>query len=73
MNNTTPLYKIADLDKRICDVEQNAENTQTYREWIHDISMYIFGEDVYQDEQLNSLSDQELTDIIDELDWLADK
>ena len=67
------LYRVADLDNRICDVEENAENTQTYREWIHDICVYIYGEEIYTNGQLNELSDEELTDIIEELDWLADK
>lgn len=61
------------LDTRICDRELNAENTQTYREWIHDINIYIYGKDCVSDEWLNGLSEQELEDVIDELDWLAEK
>lgn len=67
------IYRVDDLDQRICDIEPYAENTQTYREWIHDISVYIHGEDIYTDEQLNALTNKELTFLINELDWLADK
>ena len=67
------MYKILYLDKRICDVEPEAKNTQTYREWIHDISEYIYGDDYTSDEDLNKMTDKELTYLIDELDWLADK
>lgn len=71
--NKTPLYKTSDLDKRICDVEPAASNTQTYREWIHDISMYLYDFDPTSDEELNNMTDEELTFLIEELDWLADK
>jgi hypothetical protein len=67
------MYKVSDLDRRICDVEPEAVNEQTYREWIHDISVYIYDCDCVTDEELNNMTDEELTDLIDELDWLADK
>ena len=67
------MYKVSDLDKRICDVEPEAKNIQTYREWIHDISEYIYGDDYTSDEKLNNMTDEELTYLIEELDWLADK
>lgn len=67
------MYHIQNLDNRICDVEPGTTNIQTYREWIHDISFYIFGKDLYPDEKLNALSDLEFTEVIEELDWLADK
>lgn len=35
-------WNLTDLDKRICDVEPNAANTQTYREFILE-SMEEFG------------------------------
>ena len=34
--NENPIYNVANLDRRICDCEPGAVNTQTYREWIKD-------------------------------------
>lgn len=73
MDTVRVIYKVANLDKRICDVEPGTVNTQTYREWIHDISMYLYDFDPVSDEELNNMTDEELTFLIEELDWLADK
>lgn len=64
------MYKTSNLDKRICDTIPGTSNTQTHREWIHDIHKYLFKEDI-QDEIINQMSDQELTEFIEELDWLS--
>ena len=58
------------LDKRCCDVYENCSNTQTIREWIHDIEKYI-GEFPSTDKELNNMSKERLEEYIEELDWLA--
>ena len=60
------------LSKRCCDVYENCTNTQTIREWIHDTYRYIYHDDI-SDEGLNKLSNAEIEELIDELDWLASK
>lgn len=55
------------LDKRICDVEENADNTETYREFINDSCDY-FG---IVKPILNT--SEEVKDWIDFLDNLWDK
>ena len=67
MNNL--IYKTSDLDKRICDTISEASNTQTLREWIHDIHQYLYKEDI-SDEEINNMSEQFLNEFIEELDWL---
>ena len=62
--------KRLDLDKRICDIIPDATNTQTLREWTHDIYKYVFKDDI-SDEELNKMSNKELIRFIDELDWLS--
>lgn len=70
------------LDKRICDIEPNAVNTQTYREYIDWGYRFLeTGEtdkanekDLYKrTSDLDVMTDEELTDIIEELDWLLEK
>ena len=53
------------LDKRICDVE-GVENTQTYREFIRE------SEEEFELEQmdLDNMSDENLTEYINFLDYL---
>lgn len=63
------MYKKDNLDHRICDHEPTATNTSTYREWIHHAHREIFHFDI-SDERLNEMTDRELSDLIDELDWL---
>ena len=70
--------KRKDLDKRICDVEPNSTNTDTYREYIdwgyRYIGCNLTGESLYErTADLDRMTDEELTDIIEELDWLLEK
>lgn len=62
------------LDKRWCDLYDECANTHstTVREWIHDIYKYIYGEDI-PDSELDKMTQDELEEFVDELDWLADK
>lgn len=71
------------LDKRICDVEPNSTNTQTYREYIDwgyrfleigDFVNELNEKTLYErTADLDTKTDRELTDIIEELDWLLEK
>lgn len=75
--------KREDLDKRICDVEPNSTNTQTYREYIDwgyrfleigDFVNELNEKTLYErTADLDTKTDRELTDIIEELDWLLEK
>lgn len=75
--------KREDLDKRICDVEPNATNTQTYREFIDwgyrflkigDFADVLNEKTLYErTADLDIKTDEELTDILEELDWLLEK
>lgn len=58
-------YTKSILDKRICDVE-GVENTQTYREFIRE------SEEEFELEQmdLDNMSDENLTEYINFLDYL---
>ena len=60
------------LDKRCCDIYDNCSNTQTIREWIHNTYKALYAEDII-DDALDKMSESELKDFIEELDWLADK
>lgn len=57
------------LDVRICDVEKDAENTQTYREFIEE-SMKEFG---MEPVDLDKLTSRELTYHLNFLDELWNK
>ena len=48
------MIRVSDLDRRICDVEKAALNTQTYREYIHDNDCNM------TDDILDSMADDEL-------------
>ena len=76
--------KREDLDRRICDVEPNSTNTQTYREYIDwgyrfleigdFVNELINGKTLYErTADLDVKTDKDLTDIIEELDWLLEK
>ena len=54
------------LDKRICDVEKQASNTQTFREFIRE------SEEEFEiaPANLDSMNNQELTNYLDFLDEL---
>lgn len=57
------------LDTRICNVEKNAGNTQTYREFIVD-SENDFDLEI---KDLDNMSDEELNKYINFLDYLWTK
>lgn len=57
------------LDKRICDVEKNADNTQTYREFIRE-SERMFE---LSPAPLDLYSDEELKEYLEELNYLWEK
>lgn len=61
-----------DLDKRICDCEPGATNTEIYREFIIHTSKELFGQS-YDFLDFEDISEEELNKIIDELDWLLEK
>jgi hypothetical protein len=64
--------KKSDFDKRICDVEPNADNTETYREFLINSMRHIYGDDVPIPD-FDNMTEEELNDRIDEMDWLLDK
>ena len=58
------------LDKKCCDyVVDNCTNSQTIREFIHDLDIIVYKKHI-PDEELNKMSDTEIMELIDELDWL---
>ena len=57
------------LDKRIYDVEKNADNTQTYREFIRE-SERMFE---LSPAPLDLYSDEELKEYLEELNYLWEK
>ena len=77
--------KRENLDKRICDIEPNATNSQTYREYIDwgyrflktgetDKADKADEKDLYKrTSDLDTMTDEELTDVLEELDWLLEK
>lgn len=62
----------ADLNKRICDVEPGATNTETYREFIFSASQEIWGIS-FDFLDFEHMSDEEINDLIEELDYLLEK
>ncbi|HBG1028881.1 TPA: hypothetical protein KPG21_003732 [Clostridioides difficile] len=58
--------KKEDLDKKICDVEIEADNTQTYREFIVEAEEEIGTGSA----DLDNMTDEELTVYLDFLDEL---
>lgn len=60
------MYKITDLDKRICDLEEGATNTETLREFIKRSEK----EFVLEPGDLDSMSEEDLNNYIDYLDKL---
>jgi hypothetical protein len=63
-----PIQK-TDLDKRICDVETNATNTQTFREFIRQSEK----EFDMKEENLDNMDEQNLNDYLEFLDYLWTK
>lgn len=66
----TPTYKVADLDKRICDCEPGVTNKQTYRQLIKEAYEIVYGI-VYSDQTLDTLTDEQMTTLMndEELTW----
>lgn len=64
--------RLIDLDKRICDIEPNATNTETYREFIINSIHHFYGENAAIP-KLDKMSESEINDIVDELDYLWGK
>ena len=62
----------ANLDHRICDIEENATNTETYREFMVYAIHEIYGDDA-RIPNFDDMSDEELTDWLDDLDYLLEK
>lgn len=58
-----------DLDIRICDLEEEAENTETYREFIRN-SEKIFG---LRQENIDQMDEQNLNDYLNFLCDMWDK
>lgn len=63
------MFKVEGLDKRICDIEKDCDNDQTLREYIRE-SEEAFGMDCAR---LDSMTDEELNEYIDFLDYLWEK
>lgn len=71
------MYKHSDLDKRICDLEEKATNTETLREFI-ERSEEEFGLEPSEKFELepvdlDSMSEEDLNNYIDYLDRLWEK
>lgn len=63
--------KKSDLDKRICDCEEGAINTETYRQFLENGTREIFGDVAMPN--LDTMTDEELTGYLDEIDYLLSK
>lgn len=62
------------LDSRICDVETDAINKQTYREYIIEgIKEFQFVDGENIDEQLNELDNKNLNKLVDFINYLWEK
>lgn len=57
------------LDKRICDCEEGAENTQTYREYIREVEHDC----ELTQEPIDDYTEEQLVEYLDELDYYASK
>ena len=62
------MYKHSDLDKRICDIEEGANNTETLREFIKRSEKFEL-----EPVDLDSMSEEDLNNYIDYLDRLWEK
>ena len=63
------MIKKEDLDKRICDTEEGAENTQTQREWIRECE-----KDFQENEaDLDNMTEEELEELTEWLEYLGEK
>lgn len=57
------------LNKRCCDVYSESHNTQTIREFIHDLYRAIYHQDIL-DVTLNLMPEADIMRFIDILNWL---
>ena len=64
--------KREDFDKRICDVEPGATNTETYREFLVNSIHYFCGKSAIIPD-FDEMTEDELNDCIDEMDYLWEK
>lgn len=62
----------SDIDKRICDCEPGATNTETYREFIINAIKEIYGEKARLPD-IDKMSELEINELIDDLDYLLEK
>ena len=62
-----------DLDKRICDVELGATNTETYREFLINSMIFFSGNENCKIPDFDSLTEEFLNELIDEYDYLWEK
>ena len=60
------------LDKRWCDIYDNCTSTQTVREWIHNSYDWLHDCDI-SDERLDNMSDYEIEELVDDIDYLLGK
>ena len=60
------------LDKRICDCEEEATNTETYRDFLEQGEMEFFGLLPYQI-KLDELDDIQLNQLLELIDYLWSK
>lgn len=58
------------LDQRCCDIVNESTNTQTIREFIYDLDIIVYKKHI-PDEELNKMSDNEIIELVEELDWLG--
>lgn len=63
------MIKVEYLDKRICDIENDCNNKETFRQFIR-TSEDQFGMD---NADLDSMSDEQLDQYVEFLDYLWDK
>lgn len=63
------------LRKRICDCEPNATNTQTYLEYIIESCELLFSDKLSEEDikNIERKTNEELNELLDWLDYLADK
>lgn len=58
------------LDKRCCDVVPESSNKSSVREFIHDLYPVVYRDDI-SDNVLNEMSDFQIMELVEELDWLG--
>ncbi|EEA86004.1 hypothetical protein CLOHIR_00342 [Peptacetobacter hiranonis DSM 13275] len=61
------------LDKRICDVDTNSSNTETYREFIHKAEKHLGLSTPTTDEMLDKAIDTDLNRYFKDLSGALDK